>query len=116
MGTTSFLRSLARAEDATARERWDDAARLWLSVVEANPVDGLYWWRLADARHSTEDFRGAIEAFGHAFDLREHYPSHTACRIARCHARLGDDEAAMDWLERAFALGYHDLEAARKED
>jgi tetratricopeptide (TPR) repeat protein len=114
--TATFLRILARAEDASAGERWDDSAHLWASVVEANPVNGRYWLQLAEARYRMEAFHDAIEAFERAFTLGERSPSHIAYRIACCHALLQHEDAALDWLERAFELGYDDLEAVRNGD
>ena len=114
--TTAFLRTLARAETATAREAWDEAAALWARVVAANPVEGRFWTRLADARCETKDYRGAVEASERALELRDGFPAETAYRIARCFALLQEQERALSWLERAWDLGYRYLERARGDD
>jgi tetratricopeptide (TPR) repeat protein len=112
----TFLRTLTRAEDATAAEDWDDAAALWARVVEATPVEGRFWSRLGDARHRLGDHAGAIDAFYHAFDLRHGFPAETAAEIAGCHAVLGHTDEALDWLERAWDLGYRHVDRAREDD
>lgn len=118
----TFLLTLTRAEDATNAEAWDDAAAFWDRIVADNPVDGRNWARLGEARYHTGDLSGAIDAYRHAFDLRYGYdprhgfPADIAVQIARCHARLGNSGEAIDWLERAWALGYRHVDRAREDD
>jgi len=114
--TGDFLRALARAEGATAREAWDEAAALWAAVVAANPVEGRFWTRLGEARHHAKDYRRAIAAFARALDLRDDFPAETAYRIACCHALLDAREQALAWLERAWGMGYRHVEHARTDD
>jgi len=35
--------------------------------------------------------------------------------IARCHARLGESDAALEWFEKAMNRGYRDLENAQHD-
>ncbi|MDQ3654721.1 MAG: tetratricopeptide repeat protein [Chloroflexota bacterium] len=114
--TTSFLRLLAQAEDATDQERWPDAAHYWCQVVEINPVDGRFWLNLADARIHDGDIRGAIEPLEQVLALRQEFPPETMVRLAGCHAHLGDESAALDWLERAIAGGHRDLAGLERND
>jgi tetratricopeptide (TPR) repeat protein len=111
----AFLRTLAQAEERSAEEAWDQAARLWQEVVAGNPVDGRFWTKLAEARYRSRDYAGAIEAGKRAFDLRAGFPAETAYRVAACEALRGERGAALDWLERAFALGYRKLDEARSD-
>lgn len=113
---TSFLRTLAQAEDATGQERWADAARFWTQVVESNPVDGRFWLQLADARIHEHKFQGAIKPLEQVLALRQEFPPDTMVRLAGCHARLGDDSAALDWLDHAIAGGYRDLAGLERND
>jgi tetratricopeptide (TPR) repeat protein len=113
---TPFLRTLACAEAMTAAEAWEEAARLWDQVVVVNPVEGRFWTMLAEARHRTRDYRGAIVASERAFDLRDGFPAETTYRIACCHARLGDRAQALSHLERALDQGYRHLDHARTDD
>lgn len=113
---TAFMRTVTRARDATATANWEAAARLWAEVVVVNPVDGAWWEHLAIAREHLDDIQGALAAWEEVFRLRAGYPSRTAVRIARCHVRLGSSARALEWIERAMGLGYHDLEALRDEE
>lgn len=104
-----FLRALARAEDATGEERWPDAVRWWSEVTAANPVEGRFWLELANAYVRLDDHAAAIAPLLRVLDLRHEFPPDTMVRLARCHARLGHADTALDLIERAVAGGYSDL-------
>lgn len=113
---TPFSTLLARAELAIANQDWPQAAHRWQAVIEANPVNGTFWANLAEAKRKTGDDRGAIAAEREVYRLGNgYYSSHVAYRIATAHARLGEPEDALAWLERSFDGGYHDLAAARDD-
>ncbi|MGH2560029.1 MAG: TPR end-of-group domain-containing protein, partial [Thermomicrobiales bacterium] len=111
-----FIQTLARAEASSADELWHEAATLWQRVVDANPVEGHFWSQLACARYGAGEFRDAIPAFARALELRDGFPAETAYRIARCHARLGETDQAISWLDRAWELGFRELDHAQKDD
>jgi hypothetical protein len=115
VGTGDFLHALASAETATASEAWDVAARLWREIVTANPVNGRFWSRLAEALEKLGDEHGAIAAYEHALELRDGFPAETAYKIARCQARLGHMDVALRWLEQAWNQGFREI-ADLKED
>ena len=52
-----------RAEAQTAAKQWVEAAALWEKVVEANPVEGRFWDRLANAYYNAKEYRKAIPAY-----------------------------------------------------
>jgi tetratricopeptide (TPR) repeat protein len=112
----AYLRTLARARAKAAAEEWREAAALWEQVVASNPVEGSFWAQLADACCRAQDERRAIAAYQQAVELGAGYPSEAAYRVACCHARLGERERALAWLETAFGMGYRDLEGARGDD
>jgi tetratricopeptide (TPR) repeat protein len=114
--TIDFLRTLNRAEAASAAEEWEDAARWWQRVVASNPVEGRFWSKLAEARYRAKDYRGAISAAQEALALRDGFPSETVYRIACCQALLGGRELALASLEQALALGYRSLDHAASDD
>jgi hypothetical protein len=47
-----FLATVARAQMRSGAGDWAEAAELWAEVTAANPVNGDYWARLAEARLS----------------------------------------------------------------
>jgi len=114
---TPFPTLLARAELAIANEDWPQAARRWRDVVTVNPVNDAFWAKLAEARRKAGDDRGAIEAESEVYRLGNgYYRSHVAYRIATAHARLGELDDALTWLERAFDGGYQHLAGTRDDD
>jgi hypothetical protein len=109
MELSTYLEDLARARTAETAE----APRLWQRVVEANPVCGEHWLRLAEARDDAGDPAGAVQDYLRALELGAGSPADTAFEIARCFARLGEHESASEWLRRAFAMGYRYFGRAR---
>jgi len=111
-----FVTALRAAKEASATGRWKDAASAWERVSQMNPVNEEYWERLAEADSRSGDFGKAIPAFEKVLALGGYcFPSETAYNIARSHARLGNKEKAIQWLQDAFARGYRDLDHARND-
>lgn len=117
---TDFLGLVARARARTGDQDWADAAQLWASVTEANPVHGDYWLRLGEARFRAHDHAGARAAYERALRLgvREGFPpgddeplipGEIAYRIACCEAAAGDTEAAVAALRVAVDRGMREL-------
>jgi hypothetical protein len=55
-----YLRTLIEAEDRTASAGWPEAVALWQQVVDANPVNGSHWDRLAQACYEAADYAEAF--------------------------------------------------------
>ncbi len=118
---TEYLDLLDRAEERFAAEDWAAAAYLWSQLADANPTVGATWTRLGQARYRCARYREAIDAFERALELGggavdeddtdDNFGWQQAYDIARCHARLGDDEQALAWLDRALELGFRDRAA-----
>jgi hypothetical protein len=115
------LRTVVLAEARTAAGLWAEAVQLWEQATTHNPLSGNYWDRLAEARYHDDDFRGAIKAYEKArqfgvwrrrsevAEADSAFRGVLAYRIATCHARLGDADEAVSWLERAIDGGLRDL-------
>lgn len=118
-GPASYLRLLARARERSVQQEWTAAVPLWEAVIERNPVDGGLWLDLADARRQAGRHPAAVGAYQHALELGTGrwtaFPFHIAYAIACCYAADGDNGPALDWLERAFELGYRELAHARSD-
>ncbi|HXL80080.1 MAG TPA: tetratricopeptide repeat protein [Pyrinomonadaceae bacterium] len=111
----SFQETLKNAEGATAQKDWKAAAGYWASVVAANPVNARFWEQFAQSLYQSKDYKQAIPAYQKALELGAGFPSNQAYNIACCYALLGDKEAALKWLEKAFEIGFRDLELAQKD-
>lgn len=119
------LGMVARAEQLSQSENWQQAANEWQAVVALNPVNGAYWDRLAQARFSIDDYAGALNAYRHAEELgvwpvrgpepvplTSIFPGEIPYRIACCHARLGDTDQALTALTTAAHQQLRDLDRA----
>ncbi|HEV7647190.1 MAG TPA: hypothetical protein VGP26_03435 [Actinophytocola sp.] len=87
--------------------------------MEANPVDGRHWNRLATALFAAGDLREALAAYRkvreiglHDDDTMAGRPGGTAYLIARCHAALGEHDQAIATLEAAMAEGFVEVDEA----
>ena len=111
-----FLETLRQAQKASQAKHWPEAVALWEKVTKDNPVSGDFWRALAQARYEAQDYRGAITAYEQTMSLGVNgLRANIAYEIARCHARLGESDAAMEWFEKAMKLGYRDLQNAQND-
>jgi tetratricopeptide (TPR) repeat protein len=110
-----FVELLNQAETATAAKDWKTAALSWQQVVDANPVNARFWDQLAGAYYESKEYRKAIAAYEQAIKLGAGFPSNAAFNIACCYALLGEKEKALEWLQRAFDMGFRNLEHSQKD-
>jgi len=110
-----YVRRLSGARARSAFGEWAAAAAMWEGVVERNAVSGELWWHLGEARDRSGDHAGAVAAYARALELGHGYPAETAYAIARCHALAGEAGLAVEWLERAFGMGYRHVDRARED-
>jgi hypothetical protein len=75
-------------------------------LVEANPLNGGYWWHLAEARARAGDLWAAAKAFERAEELGFSFPAEAAYRAARCYAADQRRDLAIAALTRALNSGY----------
>jgi len=113
--STSFLELLKLANERTRSGQWNEAAELWSTISELNPVEGDVWDHLAQARYQNKDYRRAIPAFQKALELGAGFPCNQAYSIARCYSMLENKAEAMKWFEKAYNLGYRRIDAARSD-
>lgn len=113
--TAVFLTTLSRADAASRAGDWSEAVTLWDQVARMNPREGRFWNQLATAAANSGDDRQAITAYERVIELGWGIPENTAYRIATIHARHGDNERALQWLDKAFTMGYRSVEGARRD-
>lgn len=114
--TAEYLATLHRAEAATRARSWTDAAVLWAQVVERNPVEGRFWNELGNARAKSGEYEQAIRAYERVLELGWGVPANTAYGIATAYAQLRDKGSALEWLDRAFQMGYRGVNRARRDE
>jgi len=115
------LSLVARAESLSRQEDWPRAAAAWQAVVDLNPVNGVFWDRLGQARFAIGDHAGALAAYRQAealgvwpvrgpdpVPLASIFPGEISYRTACCHALLGDADDALAALARAVDQGLRD--------
>jgi hypothetical protein len=115
MGQGNEAELIAQAQAKSNSQAWEEAATLWAKVVARNPVNGSFWHQLASAHYRAKDYRQAIPAYQKVIALGSGFPSSAAYQVARCHAVLGEIDAALKWLEQAFEMGFRDLQAAQTD-
>jgi Zn-dependent protease len=121
-------RALPHALAAVEKERTEAAAALAVRLLvaqkrldEAERLSREFAWkapatreaRLADVAAARGEFGAAAALYATAFETGQR--AEHAYEAARSHARAGQVERATEWLTRALAAGYDDLEALAQE-
>lgn len=112
----NFTDTLAEAEAKYRAQEWVQSAVLWKKVTSENPVNGRFWNRLAYSYWQIRDYKNAIAAYEKVLELKEGFPSDAAYNIACGYALLGEKEKAINWLEKAFKLGFRNLGRAQTDE
>lgn len=99
----SYYRDLRKARDLMARHSWEEAAKLYESLVAHNPADGALWRDLGDCRYARREYLRAADAFEKALAIGFDFPADGTYLIACCRALADDKEGAFSWLEKSLA-------------
>ena len=113
--TETYIETLTQADAKISAKQWTEAAALLEQIVKINPVEGKSWNRLAMAYYNAKDYRKSIPAYEKQIELGYGIPANAAYNIACNYALLGEKEAAIRWLEKAFAMGFPDLPNAQTD-
>ncbi|MEX2121560.1 MAG: protein kinase [Pirellulales bacterium] len=90
---------LATCPEAQRRQP-AEAIRLAEGAIAANPGQSHYWSTLAVAQYRRGDYAAAIRSVGRSTELSPAGEGLAALVRAMAHARLGEIDAARDWLRR----------------
>ena len=98
--------------------QYEDAAVMYREAVKLAPANPVWWGNLGDALQQTDGGReAAAEAYRTAAGLAEEMmlanpeDAENLTNLAHYHARLGEDEQAMEYLNRALTAAPHDFYA-----
>ncbi len=112
----SYQAMVRQAEAKMLAQEWANAAALWQRATEMNPHFGSNWTQLATAQYRAGNYAKAIAAYEMVYELGVGYPFNALYNIARCHARMGDKEKALRYLERALEAGFRNLRSVQTDD
>lgn len=107
------LIALAVGRASATRAAWDTvlegdfegALPGLIALTEEFPADATLWFRRGYAELGHGDCRSSIGSFERALELGARR-SHTAYNLGCAHARLGEDEVALDWIRDAIEHGF----------
>ena len=115
MTPVNFMSLLTNARAKSAARQWEEAVVLWDQVTRVNPVQVSFWLSLGNAALQAKNYRKAIPAYEKAIELRGGLPSNAAYNIACSYALLGEKEPAMQWLQKAFDMGFRNVANAQTD-
>ncbi len=96
--------SMENAASLFAAGDWPGAARAYQAITEAEPENAQAWFALGRAQFQSRLLDRALAAYEKALEHGSP-PARTMLHVARCHAVMGDDAEALDWIEKAAATG-----------
>ncbi len=82
-----------------------EAYELVRSLNAQNPADSFQWWQQGNLAARLGLWPESAAAFEESMRLGSAFEAVTARRIAEAHARTGNRDAAIDWLQKSVALG-----------
>ncbi|NNE98783.1 MAG: tetratricopeptide repeat protein [Pyrinomonadaceae bacterium] len=94
---------MVAANKLVKEKKWKEAESAFRAIVKTEPKNARAWYFLGFARHSQENWPGAIEAFKKNVELAK-----TAAgmyNVAAGYSRLNKKAEAFEWLEKALNNG-----------
>ncbi|MBX9788568.1 MAG: hypothetical protein K2Y37_06595 [Pirellulales bacterium] len=110
-----YYRQLGQARARQQARDYETAALIYQQLVDTCRDDGDVWLQLGHCQAAAGRSREAIASYQEALDRGASEPDVIARRIAAAYARLGDKEAAYQWLEKTITAGLPDRIALRRE-
>lgn len=99
---TEYYELSQEGERLYQQQSYAKAAEVYEKLTKAYPWEGEKWQRFASSLYRLGKFREAIPAFLKAAELGlPDRSQHYAVDIARSYARAGDNDDALNWLEKA---------------
>jgi tetratricopeptide (TPR) repeat protein len=108
LGRTLSLSQFAEEgvdDSQISKRRWAPAVRLYQTFLRSEPNNGRGWFNLGFALHYSGEHAQAIEAFERAIQFGYRPPT-SMYDIACANARMGNSDAAFEWLEKSLNAGF----------
>ena len=102
---TAYAGVVQRAQLASRRGEWNEAADLWRDALLVDDRVAAHWLAMGDALSRAERSREAVAAYQRAIQLDARLTREGTRRVARAFARMGDDRQTVRWLELALRAG-----------
>lgn len=106
--------TMARGDSLYALERYIEARSVYQAVAEAEPQNGRAWYRTGLCSMGLKEYDRALPALTRA-EAIGHNPT-VMYNLACAHARLGQSDAAFDWLDTAITAGLPNPEQFLTDD
>jgi tetratricopeptide (TPR) repeat protein len=89
-------------------QKYDEAVEAFGAIVAAEPDNARAWYLLGFSNHARQAYAEAITAYERALELGA-VPPTTMYNLACAHARLGEVDEALGYLDRAADAGFSAL-------
>ncbi|MEZ5344854.1 MAG: tetratricopeptide repeat protein [Pyrinomonadaceae bacterium] len=94
---------MTAANELVKQKRWAEAENAFSAIVKDEPQNARAWFSLGFARHSQENWKGAIEAFKKNVEIAN--VASGMYNVAAGYSRLNQKDLAFEWLEKALENG-----------
>lgn len=108
--------SLTREADVLFSDRkWKQAGESYEAILASYPTEGRLWYNLGTVYYNLRSYDKAISSYERALNLG-YLPSLAAYNIASAYSLKNEKTKTLDWLHRAFSLGFRDRHQLRTDD
>ena len=80
-------------------QNWKEAKAAYQAIVDANPYNGKYWYRLGEVQYREKNYVASTEAFQKSIELG-FYPPGAMYHIGRNFSLQNQPDEAVFWLEK----------------
>jgi len=107
--------TLMKAQTAFSNQNWKDSKDSFTKVIQSNPYNGEYYYKLGWSQYHLKEYNDASESFKTAFNIG--YLKPLSSYNAACSFSLnGNIQKSMEWLKRSLESGLQDHEQTVRKD
>jgi len=108
-------RTLDTADQVFREQNGERAVELYAALADENPAQGAFWYRLASAEYNLKRYERSIKHYQRAVAVG-YRVGVSLYNAACCQALLGQNDRAIETLERAIRSGLRDREELLRND